>query len=207
MSIRVVLADDHPVVRHGLGALLGAVEGIEVVAIAADGDEAVQAAVEYAPDVLVIDIHMPGASGFEVIAEAKEGHALPPLVFVTAHSEHALQAFESEALDYLLKPVTRERLQQTLRRLRNGEAPQNPAGGTAASMETRSAPKVGEGFLLLDPRRPTHLETAEGLLTARVPGHPAPPPRPPAADASGRPDPATSSIHRRTSRARRTCWS
>jgi len=169
--LRVAVAEDEPLARERLCGLLKEA-GCEVVAELPDGPSLLEwLRAAPAVDALFLDIHMPGASGFEVIAEVRETHALPPLVFVTAHPDHALRAFEAEALDYLLKPVTRERLQQTLRRLRQGETAPHPAGGSATPMETRYAAKAGEGFLLLDLRRTSHFETSEDIVWAWVQGN------------------------------------
>jgi len=168
--LRVAVAEDEPLARERLCGMLKEA-GCEILAELPDGPSLLEW-LRTAPtvDALFLDIHMPGASAFEVIAEVKGKHPLPPLVFVTAYSDHALQAFESEALDYLLKPVTRERLQQTLRRLRQGETAPSSTGGSPAPMETRYAAKAGEGFLLLDLRRTSHFETSEDIVWAWVQG-------------------------------------
>jgi DNA-binding NarL/FixJ family response regulator len=123
MSIRVVLADDHPVVRQGLGALLGAVEGIEVVAIAADGDEAVQAAVEYAPDVLVIDIHMPGLDGITATREIREQAPTVAILMLTmlADDDTVRAAIHAGAAGYLLKGASRQQIVRAIQTVAAGD--------------------------------------------------------------------------------------
>ena len=115
--IRALIADDEPPARRKLRELLGREPDFEIVGEAADGVEAVAAIRRMSPDVVFLDIQMPRLDGFGVIAEVGTG-AMPLVVFVTAYDEHALRAFEVEALDYLLKPVTPSRFQGLLERLR-----------------------------------------------------------------------------------------
>jgi two-component system LytT family response regulator len=115
--IRALIADDEPPARRKLRELLGREPDFEIVGEAADGIEAVAAIKESSPDVVFLDIQMPRLDGFGVIAEVGTG-AMPLVVFVTAYDEHALRAFEVEALDYLLKPFAPSRFQGLLERLR-----------------------------------------------------------------------------------------
>lgn len=117
MSIRTLLADDEAPARSRLRRLLGAVAGFEVVAEAANGREAVEAIRRGGVDLVLLDIQMPGLNGFEVCSEVGV-EAMPAVVFVTAYDRFALQAFEVHAVDYLLKPIDRERFHHTLQRLR-----------------------------------------------------------------------------------------
>src|SRR3954468_12007867 len=115
MSLRVVIADDEPIGRQRLMRLLQAEPETEVVAACADGEEAVEAIREHAPDVVLLDIQMPRLDGFEVVAALGEAHQ-PAVIFVTAHDHYALRAFEVHAFDYLLKPVDQERLRDAMDR-------------------------------------------------------------------------------------------
>src|SRR6476620_4999158 len=115
---RVILADDEPLARERLRMLLTAHPAYEIVAECEDGAQAASAIVEQRPDLVFLDIRMPELSGIEVADALREagidsGHQ-PAVVFVTAYSEYALQAFDVHALDYLLKPVDRERLARAL---------------------------------------------------------------------------------------------
>lgn len=116
--IRTLLVDDEELARSTLRrALLAAPEfdGFEIVGEAANGVEALEAIEEYRPDLVFLDIEMPGFGGFEVIQQLSN---VPAIVFVTAYDEYAVRAFEANALDYLLKPVQPERLQRALGRIR-----------------------------------------------------------------------------------------
>jgi two-component system LytT family response regulator len=116
--IRTLLVDDEDLARATLKrALLAAPEfgGFEIVGEAANGVEALEAVEEYRPDLIFLDIEMPGFGGFEVIQQLSN---VPAIVFVTAYDEYAVRAFEANALDYLLKPVQPERLQRALGRIR-----------------------------------------------------------------------------------------
>lgn len=117
MRLKAIIADDEVLAREGLRLLLSEDSEIEIVAECANGRETVAALKVQQADVLFLDIQMPGTDGFEVIEQAGDSH-LPVIVFVTAHNEYAIKAFEVEALDYLTKPVELERLRQTLRRVK-----------------------------------------------------------------------------------------
>jgi two-component system LytT family response regulator len=112
-----LIADDEPLARERIRSLLAEEGDIELAGEAANGHEAVQLVREHRPDLLFLDVQMPGLDGFGVIEELGPDD-LPSVVFVTAYDEYALQAFEVNALDYLLKPFNRARFQKTLRRAR-----------------------------------------------------------------------------------------
>src|SRR5919106_6435963 len=117
MTIRTILVDDEPLATQGLQLRLQAHEDIEVVGTAANGREAIRQIKTHKPDLVFLDIQMPGFDGFSGIQGLMEVE--PPLfVFVTAYSEHAIRAFEAQAVDYLMKPVEEARLADTLDRVR-----------------------------------------------------------------------------------------
>lgn len=145
--------------------------GVEVVGGAVDGIEALEQIERLQPDAVLLDIHMPGLSGIELAARHR---SLPPIIFVTAHDEHAVRAFEVNAVDYLLKPVEPERLARALARL----AERRPeAAGTAlrSALETllaardgraepdppRVAARVGDSLRLIDPRLVTRFRATD----------------------------------------------
>lgn len=112
--MRVLIVDDEPAARRRLARMVGEL-GAEVVGEAANGVEALRLAGDLEPDLLLLDISMPEVDGFDVARHLPEPR--PAVVFQTAHDEHALRAFDHEALDYVVKPVTRERLAQALARV------------------------------------------------------------------------------------------
>src|SRR5580658_4095545 len=117
MKLTTIIADDEPLARERLRFLLSGDEEICVVGECRNGREVVAALKERRIDLLFLDIQMPGRGGFEVIEQVGPAH-MPVTVFVTAHNQHAVRAFEVQALDYLTKPVEPERLQATLARVK-----------------------------------------------------------------------------------------
>jgi len=115
--MRVVVVDDEPLARKRLRALLDRHADVSIVAECTTGYEAVAAVDAHEPDVLFLDIRMPGLSGVEVL-DALGPRAVPAVVFVTAYDAHAVRAFEQEAIDYLLKPIGDDRFNQTMTRVR-----------------------------------------------------------------------------------------
>jgi two-component system LytT family response regulator len=117
MTIRTILVDDEPLATQGLQLRLQAFDDVEVVGTAANGREAIRQIKTHKPDLVFLDIQMPGFDGFSVIQGLMDVD--PPLfVFVTAFSEHALRAFDAQAVDYLMKPVDEDRLAATMDRVR-----------------------------------------------------------------------------------------
>jgi two-component system LytT family response regulator len=115
--MNVLLVDDEPLAREGLKLLLAEEPDIGAIAEARNGAEAVTMIRAQKPDLVFLDVQMPQMDGFGVLRElGAEG--MPPVIFVTAHDQYAIRAFEVNAIDYLLKPVTRERFQQALVRVR-----------------------------------------------------------------------------------------
>lgn len=116
--MRVVIADDECHARERLRELLSSQPEIEVVAEAVDGREALHACAEHGPDLILLDIAMPGIDGLEVARHLAAFEPRPAVVFCTAYDAHALSAFDAAAVDYLVKPVRVERLQAALERAR-----------------------------------------------------------------------------------------
>ena len=118
MSIRTILVDDEKLAIQGLELRLQPFDGIEIVATCHNGREAIRKIKTLKPDLVFLDIQMPGFDGFSVVQGVMDID--PPLfVFVTAYSEHAIKAFEAQAIDYLMKPVEPERLADTMDRVRS----------------------------------------------------------------------------------------
>lgn len=114
MSVRAVIVDDEPLARTRLKRLLATHPAIEIAGEAGDGEAACRLIDEVAPDLVFLDVQMPGLSGFDVLARL---HTTPRVIFITAHDEFAVRAFEEQAVDYLLKPVEPARLERALARV------------------------------------------------------------------------------------------
>jgi two-component system response regulator LytT len=162
--IRTVVVDDEQLAREELCFLLTQVGGVEIVGQAANGVDALQVLGAVKPDLVMLDVQMPGLTGFEVARRLADAGMLPNLVFVTAFDQYAIDAFSVNAVDYLLKPVDAERLEQTIERVRRRVAseqavktPLTPADldrvldAVQARQGRRDqvAIKVGERFLLV----------------------------------------------------------
>ncbi len=114
--MRVLIVDDEPPARRRLASLLADLKLGEVVGEAANGKQALECVTRDSPDVLLLDIRMPGMDGLEVAGHLAALDRPPAVIFTTAYDQHALQAFEARAVDYLLKPVRRDRLQAAIER-------------------------------------------------------------------------------------------
>lgn len=115
--LRILVVDDEPAARRGVKLLLDAVSHVEVIGEVGDGPEAVRQIEKLRPDIVFLDVQMPGCDGFEVIQRVGPA-AMPAVVFVTAYDEHALRAFDVSAVDYLLKPYEDARFHAALARAR-----------------------------------------------------------------------------------------
>jgi two-component system, LytTR family, response regulator len=111
--MRILIVDDESPARERLKRLLANIEGVKLVGEAESGIQAVEMIAREQPDLVLLDIQMPGLDGFGVIEALEEP---PPIIFVTAYDEYAIRAFEVNALDYLLKPFSQERLEKAIRR-------------------------------------------------------------------------------------------
>ena len=115
--IRTLIVDDEPLARDRVRALMADQPDFEVIGEAADGDAAVRAILATQPDLVFLDVHMPKLTGFDVINEVGPDR-MPAVVFVTAYDQHAIRAFDVNAIDYLLKPFDRERFEGTITRVK-----------------------------------------------------------------------------------------
>ncbi len=124
-KIRTLIVDDEPLARERVRSMTGLEGDLEVIGEARDGAEAVDAILSQSPDLVFLDVQMPKLDGFDVI-NSVGADRMPSVVFVTAFDQHALRAFEVQALDYLLKPFDQDRFQGALRRVRqNMDAAEN----------------------------------------------------------------------------------
>ena len=170
-ALRVALADDEPLARARLGRLLREA-GCEVEAELSDGPSLLAWLKEgHGVDALFLDIQMPGLTGLEVMAELADTQICPPVVFVTAFAEHAVRAFEAQAVDYLLKPISAERLEKTLARFRQGSVRRRSAGELKSllSGQPRFPVRAGEGYVFLELKRTSHFEVEDETVYACVP--------------------------------------
>ena len=169
--IRAAVVDDEPLARERLTRLLREL-GAEVAAELEDGTDLLKWLKQGGSvDAIFLDIHMPGGTGLEILAELP---ASIPVVFVTAHADHAVQAFDSEAVDYVVKPVFKDRLERALNRIqanrikaREGADPDAPA----PSQQHRFPVKAGDGHVILDLRKVTHFEIDVDTVWAWSGGH------------------------------------
>jgi two-component system response regulator LytT len=175
-SLRVIVVDDEQLAREELCFLLGQSGDIEIVGQARDGIQTLQLCGELRPDLLFLDVQMPGLTGFEVARRLIEAQVLPPLVFVTAFDQYAIEAFTVNAVYYLLKPVDPDRLEQALDRARRrvaaervGPGPASPLPLSPADLDRvidavqarqgrrdQVAIRVGERFVLVQAREIVH---------------------------------------------------
>jgi two-component system, LytTR family, response regulator len=143
MPLSVLIVDDEALAREGLRMLLAQDRDVSAVREARDGREAVAAIREVRPDLVLLDVQMPEMDGFGVVGAVGAEH-MPGVVFVTAHDRYAMQAFELNAIDYLLKPVTEERFAQALirakARLRSSPAADDPSQRILGLLEAIAAP-------------------------------------------------------------------
>ena len=132
--LRVIVADDERPARTFLTTTLRSLDDIDVVGEAENGKDAVELIQRERPDLAFLDLQMPGFDGLSIVRALKKGH-IPLIAFVTAHDQYAIQAFDIEAIDYLLKPVDGARLRKTIKRakerLEQEEALTGRAGDTA----------------------------------------------------------------------------
>ena len=177
-TIRAVVVDDEQLAREEVCFLLGEIGGVEVVGQAANGVEALQVIEAENPDLVMLDVQMPGLSGFEVARRLAEVGGEMQLVFVTAFDQHAVHAFEVNAVDYVLKPVEAARLTMAVdrvrRRLASAREAAKPAGDLdrllqllAQRTEHREqlAVKIGDRFLLIQADEVVHASVEDDVIT------------------------------------------
>lgn len=136
-EISVLVVDDEPIARRRMARMLAAIDGVVHAGEAGDVPQALEQIAALAPDVLLLDIQMPGGNGFDVLEQA--GPQAPVPIFVTAFDHHAIRAFDCNAVDYLTKPVTPERLRQALDRAREALAVREKRDTVAELRETVAA--------------------------------------------------------------------
>ena len=144
--LRVLVVDDEPLARASVRVLLASDSEVEVVGECGNGRDAVEAIRELDPDLVFLDVEMPGMNGFEVLAELSPDE-MPWIVFVTAYGKYAVDAFEVNAVDYVLKPFDDERFAEALSRVKDRVGPEMPTGSYRTRLlkllEERAAGPVG----------------------------------------------------------------
>ncbi len=118
-SISVFIVDDEGPARREMRRMLGKIGHVEIAGEARDGLQAVEMITRKRPDVVLLDIQMPGLDGFQVVEKLGDMDDMPAVIFITAYDQYAVRAFEVHAVDYLLKPVEEERLQEAIERMRS----------------------------------------------------------------------------------------
>jgi two-component system LytT family response regulator/two-component system response regulator LytT len=178
-TIRAVVVDDEQLARDEVCFLLGEIGGVEVVGQAANGVEALQVIESENPDLVMLDVQMPGLSGFEVARRLAEAGGDAHLVFITAFDRHAIEAFDVNAVDYVLKPVEAARLTIAVDRVRRRLASERGAAKPAAGeldrllqlLSQRSehreqlAVKISDRFLLIQADEVVHASVEDDVIT------------------------------------------
>src|SRR5262245_10839921 len=185
--IRTLIVDDEPLAREGLRVRLSREADVEIVGEAIDGDSAIEAIHALAPDLVFLDVQMPGLGGFDVLERVSATH-LPGVIFVTAYDQYALKAFDVHALDYLLKPFSDARFSQALDRARQAvstaadadrDVDRRVAALIAARADARPAKtwltrlpvKDRDRFLLLRVEEITWIEAAQNYVQIHARKH------------------------------------
>jgi two-component system LytT family response regulator len=170
--IRIMLVDDEEFARERLGQLLTALPDVEVVGEASKGDEAIKKIAELRPDLVLLDIQMPGASGLEVAACLPRPR--PKIIFCTAFDQYAVDAFELHAVDYLLKPVNRVRLAQAIDRIRkkteqDAEAEVDRVAKAMSARCSRLLVRSGDRIRVVPQSEMVYLSSDGGLARLNTP--------------------------------------
>jgi DNA-binding LytR/AlgR family response regulator len=169
--VRVLVVDDEPVARRRLIRLLEQIDGVVVAGEAEDGQQARERIAELSPDLVLLDIRMPGLDGLAVARSSN----LPPIIFTTAYARHAVEAFEVAAVDYLLKPVEEARLREAIERARRAgsafdgsrlEKVLEKLGG-GADRPPRLIARRGDSSWLIDPRDVSRLRATDRYVVVR----------------------------------------
>ena len=171
--MRVLVVDDEAPARQRLGGMLEAMQGCEVCGEAANGEQALVAAAAGQPDVVLMDIRMPGMDGMEAARHLLELEQPPAIIFTTAYSEHALDAFETHAVDYLLKPVRRERLIEALenaRRLTRAQASALQQASPDAQARSRLCVRMQGNLQLVPVGDIRYFQADQKYVTVRTSG-------------------------------------
>ncbi|HEY8548573.1 MAG TPA: LytTR family DNA-binding domain-containing protein [Vicinamibacterales bacterium] len=172
-TLQLLIVDDEPLIRLGIRKSIASMRGVEVIGECGSGDEAVEAITSRSPDLVLLDVQMPGCTGLDVVRRIGPAH-MPPVVFVTAFDEYAVQAFDVNAVDYLLKPFDTERLQRAIERARTridalgdralAERLQSLLAATPVQYPDRLVVREGERFELIPVETIDWIEAANNYV-------------------------------------------
>jgi two-component system response regulator LytT len=181
MDLKAVVVDDEQLARDELGYLLGQIGGVEVIGQAGNGVEALTTIERLQPDLVFLDVQMPGLTGFEVARRMVDQETASHIIFVTAYDQHAIEAFEVNAVDYLLKPVDPARLEVAVGRARRRATTNRPLDdqlekivqlvAERQSRRDRLAIKVENRFLLVQAEEIIHASLADESITVVTDQH------------------------------------
>lgn len=161
--MKILIADDEQLARARLQRLLGALEDVQIVGEATTGQEVLAAVKKGGIDVVLLDIQMPQLTGAEALSLwPADG---PMVIFCTAHAQHAVEAFEQGAVDYLLKPIEAARLQKALDRARQRDQRDKFSSAVRQGQKSRLAITTRQGVMLIDPSTVTHATLEDELVT------------------------------------------
>lgn len=166
MKIRTLIVDDEPLARDRLRSLLAAEDSVEIIGECGSGTDAIAAIRRDSPDLVFLDMHMPGCDGLQVLAELPEGRR-PAIVFATAHERFAVDAFDVAAVDYLLKPFDRDRFRTALRRAAEHLKREREPGAAPSLVppaEERITVKADGRIVFLDPADIVRVEAADNYV-------------------------------------------
>ena len=181
--LRTVVVDDEQLAREELCFLLGQLGGVEVVAQAADGSAALRVIMDEGPELVMLDVQMPGLTGFEVARRLLRAGAESQIVFVTAFDQYAIEAFNVNAVDYLLKPVEASRLATAVERVRKRLISERPAARAASAADLERvlqmlndrqdrreqlAIKVSDRFLLVQAEEIVYASVEDDVITVET---------------------------------------
>jgi two-component system response regulator AlgR len=149
MSLRILIVDDEAPARERLRSLLSELEGADVIGEAATGEQAIQRAIELAPDVVLLDVRMPGIDGIETARHMNVLEQPPAVIFTTAYDEYAMNAFDTQAVGYLLKPIRKEKLAASLAHASRLTRPQLQKLATKSEGRSHIGVKHRDGLRLI----------------------------------------------------------
>jgi two-component system LytT family response regulator/two-component system response regulator LytT len=168
--LRILVVDDEAPARRDLKRILGTIAGVEIAGEAGEGHEAVKSIRKLRPDVVLLDIQMPGLDGFQVVSRIADMERMPSVIFVTAYDEYAIKAFEVHAIDYILKPVEEKRLARAIERAQRIRKGAEAGPDLKALLDAvgaspkRLAVRQGESLVMVDANDILYATVSEGSI-------------------------------------------